>query len=93
MIYLKISTKLRKYFLRKYQQICIIRHTCSIKCKYLKTHRDPTLIFGLLIVLYVRNKNIEKFFCQSGGFGVMRGQGHKVTTKDNFFIYIDTSKI
>ena len=36
MIYLKISTKLRKYLLRKYQQICIIRHTCSIKRKYLE---------------------------------------------------------
>ena len=28
----------------------------------LTTHRDPALIFGMLIVLYVRNKNIEKFF-------------------------------
>ena len=62
MIYLKISTKLRKYLLRKYQQICSIRHTCSIKSKYIKTHRDPTLIFGMLIVLYVRNKNIKNFF-------------------------------
>ena len=25
-----------KILLRKYQQNCIIRHTCSIKCKYLE---------------------------------------------------------
>ena len=68
MIYLKKSTKLRKYLLGKYQQICMISHTCSIKCKYLQTHRDSTLIFGMLIVLYVRNKNIEKIFCLEWGF-------------------------
>ena len=41
MIYLKISTNLRKYLLRKYQQICIISHTCSIECKYLETIEIP----------------------------------------------------
>ena len=45
----------------------------------LMTYKDPTLIFGMLIVLYVKNKNIENFFCLEWGFwGHARSslQGH-----------------
>ena len=53
--------------------------------------QNPTLIFGMLIILYVRNKNIEKnFLCK---VGVLGSSKVKVTTKDNFFIYIDTFEI
>ena len=55
---------------------CINRHTCSIK-NTLKTHRDPTLIFGILIVLYMKNKNIEKNFLS--GVGVWGSCEIKVT--------------
>ena len=53
MIYLKISTKLRKYLLRKYQQSCIIRYTCSIKCKYLKTYVLKNFIILALKILEI----------------------------------------
>ena len=90
MTYLEISTKLRKYLLRKYQQICIIRHTCSIKCKYLKNPLRSHFVFGILRVLFVRNKNIEKFFLSR--VGILGSCEVKVTRSQQMitflFIYI-----
>ena len=62
MIYLKKLTKLRKYLLRKYQQNCIIRHTCAIKCKYLENPKRSHFDFWHADIPLCKNKNIEKFF-------------------------------
>ena len=91
MIYLKILTKLRKYLLCKYQQICITRHTCLIKCKYLKNpYRSQFDFWHADSSLCEEQKYLKFFFSRVGVLGSCKV---KVTTKDNFFIFIDTFKI
>ena len=69
MIYLKILTKLRKYLLRKYQQICITRHTCLIKCKYLKNpYRSQFDFWHADSSLCEEQKYLKKFFSLEWGF-------------------------
>ena len=68
MIYLKISTKLQKYLLRKYiNKFASLDTPVQYNANTLKNHKDSILIFGMLIVVYVRNKIIEKIFLSRMG--------------------------